>query len=674
MTTTELDELKREVRKLIGEGDIPGALALLKGALPESVAKYDLAFQLFTRYNMASRERIKGVLSYDQAEVVFNRITADFLELLAGLEPRDFQAEGNASRSGQILYKVPKEMSVGIEERCIVRLAFEESIIIQNIELEGAVLKPIRLAEVMEVEMLDPNGDPAFNIRALNSAEQFVEKGDYSEWIFMVEPLRAGELPLMLKVTVLELLDGHERKKEIVLEEVIQVLAEPAPEQAAPPPEEPFRPSGYYFTPSGGTAIIAPIQAEPSRQRGAAYFYISRVAAALALLLVVGAGLWAFGLQDYYAWYQAQKEDTEESYEEYLAQRPQGRYRDQALTRLDRFFWEDILAEPDDSLLLLAYLEEFPQGAYRADAQRLLEEIRREQQGQDTTRIEELPLLIDSLPPIDTVFDLHPTTPKPRPRPKKRAPTQQPTPSPVPPAETKPTKPAEAEKAPVENPPAEKEPEPEEPAGRRSGFDMVPIKGGTFTMGSDKGDRDECPHQVTVQDFKIGRYEITQADWREVMGKSPAYFTACGECPVEQVSWNDVQEFIRRANEMKGTRFRLPTEAEWEYAARAGTDDRFAGGNGIARLGWYHGNAQRAQRVGTKQPNAWGLYDMTGNVWEWCRNLYEPYPGCRGSANNQRALRGGSWRNREADCRTTARKAEKPGFKDYTTGLRLVHP
>jgi formylglycine-generating enzyme required for sulfatase activity len=674
MNATELDELKREVRKLIGQGDIPAALAMLKKALPESVAKFSLAFQLFTRYNRASNEKTQGVLSYEQAELVFNRITADFLELLSGLEPRDFQAEGNASRSGQILYKVPKEMKVGREERCIVRLAFEESVIIERIELAGAVIKPIRLSKVMEVEMLDPNGEPAFAIRPLNSAEQFVEKGDFSEWIFVVTPLRIGELPLLLKVTVVESVEGRERKKEIVLEETIQVLAEGEPAEAPPPPQD-FQASGYFFTASAATAPVGP--PPPEKKLRAAYFYVSRVAAALAFLLVLGAGAWALGGGDYLAWYQARQEDSAASYEQYLAQRPQGRYRDQALARLDRLHWEDILTEPDDSLRLLVYLEEFPQGAYRADVQLRLEELRQEQQAGDTTLLEGDPPLLDSLPPADSRPAQTPSTTRPR---TSRPSASRPTPSapqpPRPPAETPQPQPqpGPTDPVPADSPDQAPTPPQDEAPARRSGFEMVAIKGGAFTMGSAKGDRDECPHQVSVQDFKIGRYAVTQADWREVMGRNPAYFSGCDECPVEQVSWNDAKEFIRRANEMKGTRYRLPTEAEWEYAARAGTDDRFAGGNGIHRFGWHHGNAQRVQRVGTKQANAWGLYDMTGNVWEWCQDLYEPYPDCRGSASNRRVLRGGSWRNREADCRTTARKAERPGFKDYTTGLRLAHP
>ncbi|MFN4081527.1 MAG: hypothetical protein ACK4NS_11560 [Saprospiraceae bacterium] len=244
MDAAQLNDLIRHIRDLVAEGELESALRVLRDALPENVAKYDLAFSLLMRYNMALRERIRGALSFDESELAMGRISSALLELVGGLEPRDFEAAENASRSGHILYKIPREMLLQQEHRCIVRLAFEQTTLIKNIELSGAVIQSIRIAEVMEVEILDPGEKSAFHIRPLNSAEQFVEKGDFSEWIFMVRPLIAGEWPLMLRVKVIELINGRERQKEIVLEETIAVNADPI--SIAPPTEFKASPDVFH--------------------------------------------------------------------------------------------------------------------------------------------------------------------------------------------------------------------------------------------------------------------------------------------------------------------------------------------------------------------------------------------------------------------------------------------
>jgi formylglycine-generating enzyme required for sulfatase activity len=190
---------------------------------------------------------------------------------------------------------------------------------------------------------------------------------------------------------------------------------------------------------------------------------------------------------------------------------------------------------------------------------------------------------------------------------------------------------------------------------RKSGLSMKAVEGGAFTMGSPGSetgrDADECQHQVTVAPFKIGFYEVTQADWRAVMGSDPEqlYFKGCDDCPVERVSWNDIQEFISKLNEKTSLRFRLPTEVEWEYAARGGKQSKgylYAGGNSLNDVAWYGNNsASKTHPVGGKQANELGLFDMSGNVWEWCQDTYKPYPCDSNTKANDsvRVLRGGSW-------------------------------
>ena len=192
------------------------------------------------------------------------------------------------------------------------------------------------------------------------------------------------------------------------------------------------------------------------------------------------------------------------------------------------------------------------------------------------------------------------------------------------------------------------------------GMKFVLIPAGSFTMGSPSDepgrDSDERQHRVTIsKPFYLQTTEVTQGQWRRVMGNNPSYFKNCGDdCPVEQVSWNDAQEFIRKLNQMEGIdKYRLPTEAEWEYAARAGSTTRYYFGDDESSLGryaWYSRNSgKRTHPVGQKRPNAWGLYDMHGNIWEWCQDWIGDYPSGhvidpKGPSSGEfRVLRGGSW-------------------------------
>ncbi len=171
-------------------------------------------------------------------------------------------------------------------------------------------------------------------------------------------------------------------------------------------------------------------------------------------------------------------------------------------------------------------------------------------------------------------------------------------------------------------------------------YPMVRVEGGTFQMGSpniEAGRFDnECQHTVTVASFSIGQYEVTQANWREIMGNNPSEFKDNDNCPVEQVSWNDVQDFLIKLNaKYPGNNYRLPAETEWEYAARGGNKSRgyqYAGSDDLGSVAWYLANSgAKTQPVGTRNPNELGLYDMSGNVWEWCQDTFKPYPECPGT-------------------------------------------
>ncbi len=221
--------------------------------------------------------------------------------------------------------------------------------------------------------------------------------------------------------------------------------------------------------------------------------------------------------------------------------------------------------------------------------------------------------------------------------------------------------------------------------GRGVTMKFAPIPAGTFIMGSPENEQGrvggETQHKVTIsRPFYMGVTEITQAQWRSIMLYNPSYLRG-DELPVEQVSWDDAVAFCRRLSARTGKPIRLPTEAEWEYACRAGTKTAFYTGEGTAALdeaGWYEDNAEyRTHPVGLKKPNAWGLYDMHGNVFEWCSDWYGEYPP--GEARDptgpptglSRILRGGSWYRYPEYCRAAYRYRRSQTTRRYNLGCRM---
>jgi formylglycine-generating enzyme required for sulfatase activity len=233
-------------------------------------------------------------------------------------------------------------------------------------------------------------------------------------------------------------------------------------------------------------------------------------------------------------------------------------------------------------------------------------------------------------------------------------------------------------------------------------MEFVPIQPGSFQMGEDKWYEGHPVHGVTIsKPFYLGKHEVTQAQWQAVMGNNPSKFKDCGgNCPVENVFWDDAQEFIKRLNARGDDQtYRLPTEAEWEYAARAGTSGAYAGN--LDAMAWYGNNSgnskldadkidtsnynkrladngNKTHPVGTKQPNAWGLYDMNGNVWEWCQDWFAEYSGIPAIdpsgpvSGERRVARGGSWSSFGSNERSAYRFSWRPNLGGYSFGLRVV--
>lgn len=222
--------------------------------------------------------------------------------------------------------------------------------------------------------------------------------------------------------------------------------------------------------------------------------------------------------------------------------------------------------------------------------------------------------------------------------------------------------------------------------------EMIFVPGGSFMMGDDEGpyDREKPAHKVKLTGFFIGKYPVTQALWEALMGNNPSRFqgNVSGRRPVEQVSWKDAQEFIKALNERTGRAYRLPTEAEWEYAARGGPLKEhylYAGSDKLKEVGWYDENSHgETKPVGLKCPNGLGLYDMSGNVYEWCQDWYSNsyYQACadKGIVENPagpvegdaRVLRGGLWLDFARDCRVALRNYGWPINRSSYVGFRLA--
>lgn len=219
-------------------------------------------------------------------------------------------------------------------------------------------------------------------------------------------------------------------------------------------------------------------------------------------------------------------------------------------------------------------------------------------------------------------------------------------------------------------------------------YRMVYVGGGTYTMGCTGEQGDDCStyerpaHSVTVSGFYMGQTEVTQALWKAVMGSEPTYnggwtsgYGKGNNYPAYRVSYEDIKTFISKLNSLTGKTFRLPTEEEWEYAAHGGNSSRgykYSGSDNIGSVAWYDGNSgSKTHPVAQKQANELGLYDMSGNVWEWCSSLWcSDYNSARSGSN--RVFRGGGWLNDAGNCRVSARGSSVPSFRNSDLGLRLA--
>ncbi len=246
MDATTLEALKSEWRRLIIAG-IGEAIADLKKYLPDFSPHYNALLLLEGRLNDANLKSIQNLLSDEALQIEYNRIRADLLLLVSSLAVRDFALPQGAAgpKTGSLLYKIPRQMQLQQKTKCIVRLAFDQADIIRNIELSSDVrIQSVRVAEVMQVELIDPSAAKPFEIFTVSDEEQFLETDDYTEWIFYVKPILEGAFPLVLKISVVEIVQGRERVRNITWEETISIQAS-APAEA----DSEFRPTGISVNP-----------------------------------------------------------------------------------------------------------------------------------------------------------------------------------------------------------------------------------------------------------------------------------------------------------------------------------------------------------------------------------------------------------------------------------------
>jgi len=376
-----LEELKNQLKNLVSKG-IGVAIQDLKHYLPSNSSKYNEVIQLEGQLNLANFNQRNGTVTYSDLQVTYNQIRWNLTTLVDSLKPSDFEVVTTADRTlkskhGSILYQIPGMMELNKEKRCIVRLAFKEEYLLENIELTSDTeIESIRIAGVMEVELLDPNVQAAFAIRTLNSPDQFIDEDDYTEWIFMVKPLLEGIYPLILKVAVIEMKQGKERRREIVLEEMVTITIEPIDTEAT------FATADYIIENQISERKVAdfdnpsppsPISVKPTiltPKNSSSTF--RRYVPILLFLIIASISSWALDVPQEVNWLVAKWKGTEEGYVNYIEKYGEdGRHVEEA--RFKRALVEMDLVSFED------YVKEYPKGNFLIEARRQAAKLRYEQ-------------------------------------------------------------------------------------------------------------------------------------------------------------------------------------------------------------------------------------------------------------------------------------------------------
>lgn len=848
-----LSKLKIELKNLLGEGlDI--ALKHIGEKMSPDSPKYNGYIQQKSRYSAYLKDVMSGRVSKADLDQVYNAISHACLLLIDSLTINDLiqdavPSAAARSKRGELLYHIPHAMEVHKEHACRVRVAYLLDMIFEGWKnQEEDVNRQIRVAEIMSVELLNVAENQPFAIRAMTETVQFLESDDYTEWLFYVRPLRHGEFPLLLKVSVLEVINGREVKKDVVIEEHVIVSNEAQEETPV------LKKSGVEVSLQQAPAFQSDASHSNAEEHTDAPQLLKRLRRAarplalfLAFLMFTTAGLYATTTEYTRGYWWARVQNSEESYLEFIEKYKDNNAfkaapeREKAYYRLSKVSENPLLVREyiqvlDSSMIVDAHLEavvEKLKALEITEVQSIAANPTKQQIENYVTNFPEMNLLPKVVEIVNKRADLTATAlpilanaavrqignPNVHPVQIKMYQTVLPASQPAlqKELEKRPSlkvavehaeyKTSDAQDDPFfytkqvhldagngtgnagpneKNPPEVKDEEsnplgsiptgestvdpnagkrdepgraiqesadrdsdgtpdltdecPDKPGEARwngcpdsdgdgisdqndacptekgafadkgcpatvepamPDYGMVLVHGGAFTMGctseqQDCEDYEKPPHVVTVSDFYIGKYEVTQKQWRDIMGDNPSRFEDCDQCPVENVSWDDVQEFLQKLNEKHpGKNYRLPTEAEWEYAARSGGGrGLFGNGKNVADPADINFDAsttykktysvageyrQRTVPVGSlRSPNALGLHDMSGNVYEWCSDWYGDY-GSGSQINPQgpvsgsfRVCRGGSWFNAPQVCRVANRGNVTPGNRSYDLGFRLA--
>lgn len=714
------------LKNLLPEDGVGEVLERLKLMLAQNKQRVNEIIQMETRLSKLNNDFRFQFITKEAFDSQYALLTKAVIDYLDELQPVDLEtpksSQPKKKNSGHLLHRIPDQMQLQKRTKCVVRLAHLQEELLENYTMtEDTVIKSVRVAEVMEVDLQDRNEEKAFEITTLNTKEQFLDEGYYTEWIYYVKPIREGKHELTLVVSVLEEIRGKERRRDVVLEEVVTIVSEDIITDNV------YKSTGYQV---GSTKTIPP---QPFLG-----FNLRKYAAAFALVLFATLGIWAFSTES--GQYQmAALQNNKSSYQQFLDkyENSDSKYTKKALQKVETFTYIDAIAaaENGNTKELLAFVEKYPTSKYTSKAIDKLIGIEYDLIASNET-VRSTEPLVDFIKRYQ-----HIETPKnkeiqAKARLKYKTITNQEITKKV--LEQSPAKPLrikgfiknnslndfrlidssliqqdEKFQSPtIKTIPADKVVIPEKTTQNprikqpiitnkiqtdkliqvyeadKFAHQMIRVQGGTFQMGSTKGKSNERPvHTVKLSSFSISKYEITQKQWREVMGKdNNNYHKNCDNCPVDNVSWNDANRFIQTLNKKTGRNYRLPTEAEWEYAARGGQKSKnytYAGSNNINEVAWYSKNSNRkTYKVGSKQPNELGLYDMSGNVYEWCsdqydKNFYKNSPTSNpqnsNSGNRYHVLRGGSWFNYAKYCTSTARRTNTDDNEYTMNGFRLVH-
>ncbi|MCB9285121.1 MAG: SUMF1/EgtB/PvdO family nonheme iron enzyme [Lewinellaceae bacterium] len=707
----DINELKLEVKNILVEEGLGPALKRMKGVLPENSKAYNEIILLEADLKDANLKMVRGSIGQNELDVKYNQLRERFLTLVEDLEPSDLEAPSSEKKSkhGSLLYQIPGKMEIEKEARCRVRIAYDEAALIENIELTADTkIKDVRIAEVMEVELIDPAETPAFSIRTFNRQEQFIEKDEYTEWIFFVKPLREGQFPLMLRVSVIEKVGEKERVRDIVMEETVVIVAEPVQEEA----KETFKSSGIVVGEEEAAVLEEMVIPKKGRK--------PLQSAALALVALVAFSSLTYaavpGFRMNIDWLLTAVRDSRDAYQRFAEKYPESSKAALALGKIEDLDWNETLQDPT-----LASLEQFidlyPESPYAGEAIEKLMGLNIQASLQPATRraIENYLAENPNSSFMDQARDLLALEVAPPPIREDSTAIAKPEVL-VESNPAKPPKPGDKDPGLVSELNKDikeliEEPKPANPITYNS---MILVKGGSFTMGctpeqGDDCDEDENPaHEVAVGDFYMGRQEVTNAEFCTFLNakgnqeeggvawinldnsfvkiekKGNVFSPKEGfeKYPVIAVSWYGARAYCTWMSETNGARFRLPTEAEWEYAARggnAGKGHKYAGSDDLSDAGWFVSNAgNSAKPVGAKSPNELGIYDLSGNVWEWCSDWFGTY--AEGASSNpqgaskgtDRVRRGGCWRDEPDACRVSNRSSSPPSTRIDYIGFRVV--